>query len=52
MCLNLRYFPTLVETNILVGDESKHVLLFIFHALYTCLTVEDLHREKQKKKYE
>ena len=48
MCLNLQYFQKLVKTNVLAGDETKHVLLFIFHALYMCLTVEDLHREEQK----
>ena len=26
----------------LVSDETKHMLLFIFHVLYTCLTVKDL----------
>ena len=35
---------------ILVGDETKHVVLFIFHALYTCMTAEDYEREKKKEK--
>ena len=41
MCINLSYFPTLVKTDVLVGDETKHMLLFTFHALYTCLTGRD-----------
>ena len=41
-------FPNVGKTNILAGDETEHMLLFICHALYTCLTVEDLHREKEK----
>ena len=32
----------------LASDETKHMLLFIFHALYMCLTVEDLHSEQNK----
>ena len=34
----------------LVGDETKHVVLFIFHALCMCLTVEDLYKRKDRKK--
>ena len=49
----MRHFPTFVKQALSASVETKHVLLFIFHALYTCLTVEDLHsaeREKEKKK--
>ena len=48
MCLNMQYFPMLVKQTFLAGDETKHVLLFIFHALYTCLTAEDLQKEKEE----
>ena len=33
----------------LSGDKTKHMLLFIFHALYTCLTTECYQQEKEKK---
>ena len=42
-------FPNIGKTNVLAGDETKHVLLFIFHALYMGLTVEDLHKRRKKK---
>ena len=51
MHLNMWYFPTLVKQKFKVGDGTKHVLLFTFHAFFMCLTVEDLHnteREKEK----
>ena len=41
-------FPNVGKTNILVGDETKHVVLLIFNALYMCLTVEDLHDTEKK----
>ena len=30
-------FPNVGKNKCLVGDETKHMLLFIFHALYMCL---------------
>ena len=35
------FSQTLVKIDVLVVDETKHMLLFIFHALYMCLTVRD-----------
>ena len=43
-------FPTLVKQMFKAGDETKHMLLFIFHTLYTCLTVEDLHNTERERK--
>ena len=40
------------KTNVLAGDETKHMVLFIFHALYTCLTAEDYERKKERKEKE
>ena len=34
----------------LVGDETKHMVLFIFHALCTCLTVEDFTKDQKEEK--
>ena len=42
------YFPTLLKQMFLASDETKHMLLFIFHVLYTCLTVEVLHEMSRK----
>ena len=46
MCSICEY---LVKQTFLAGDETKHMLLFIFHALYMCLIAEVL-QYKQKKK--
>ena len=40
-------FPNIGKINVLLSGKTKHMLLFIFHALYMCLTVEDLHRTKK-----
>ena len=34
----------------LAADEIKHVVLLIFHAFCTCLTVEDILVRKKKEK--
>ena len=38
------------KTNVFSGDETKHVVLFIFHALCTCLIAEDYEKRKKKKR--
>ena len=40
----------LVKIDVLADDETKHMLLFIFHPLYTCVTVRGnmLHKEKKE----
>ena len=35
----------------LVGDETKHMVLFIFYALCMCLTVEDCIRDIREKEF-
>ena len=44
----LAIFPNVGKNKHLTGDVTKHMLLFIFHALYTCLTVKDFHKERKK----
>ena len=46
----MQYFSMLVKEMFKVGDETKHVLLFIFHALYICLTVEEQKQRKRDRK--
>ena len=48
MCVRLWYFPNVKKIDVLADDETKHVLLSIFHALYMCLTVKDLHIRNQR----
>ena len=40
----------LVKIDILAVDETKHVLLFIFHALYMCVTIRDYMQTKRNLK--
>ena len=38
----------LVQQMFFSGDKTKHMLLFIFHALYTCLAAECYKEKKEK----
>ena len=40
----------LVKIDVLAVDETKHVLLSIFHALYMYLTDRDYERKRSKEK--
>ena len=50
MCINLWYFPNVSKIDVLAVDETKQLLLSVFHALYTCLTVRDYTYVKTKTK--
>ena len=39
------------EIDILMVDETKHVLLSMFHALYTCQTERFEEKKRKKKDY-
>ena len=41
-------YKPVIFPNILAVDETKHMLLFIFHALYMCVTVRDYMQTKGK----